>query len=155
MTAPAEQTALLEVDDLVVTFRSAAGLVHAVSSVSFEVHRGETVAIVGESGSDKTVTMLSMPGLVPAATTSGSARLDGEDLLAAGPERLRALRGKRVGVVFQDPMTSLNPVIPVGEQIREAIWVHDRDGARADHVARAVALLQSVGVPDAARRAEQ
>jgi oligopeptide/dipeptide ABC transporter ATP-binding protein len=113
------------------------------------------VAIVGESGSGKTVTALSMLGLVPAHAVRGTARLDGEDLLAAGPARLREIRGRHIGVVFQDPMTSLNPVIPVGEQIREAIWVHDPDGSDADHRARVLELLASVGVPEPAVRAKQ
>ncbi len=158
MASRSPSPALLEVDDLVVRFRSAGAVVHAVNSVSFSVARGETLAIVGESGSGKTVTMLSILGLVPsppAEVVSGKALLLGEDLLRASPDRLREIRGKEVGVVFQDPMTSLNPVLRVGEQIREALWVHDRDGDRRAHTARAVELLASVGVPEPARRAQQ
>jgi oligopeptide/dipeptide ABC transporter ATP-binding protein len=149
---------ILQVDDLVVRFRGGGRVVRAVNSVSFSVYAGETVGIVGESGSGKTVTMLSILGLLPsppAEVMSGTARLFGEDLLAASPSRLRELRGQKVAMVFQDPMTSLNPVIKVGEQIREAIWVHDRDGSKVDHMARVVELLDLVGVPQPARRAKQ
>jgi oligopeptide/dipeptide ABC transporter ATP-binding protein len=158
VTVPRDAPALLEVDDLVVTFRGAGRVVHAVTSVGFTVDVGETLAIVGESGSGKTVTMLSILGLVPsppAEIVSGTARFLGEDLLSARPERMRSIRGQDVGVVFQDPMTSLNPVIPVGEQIREAIWVHDRSGSRPAHMTRVVELLELVGIPQPAQRATQ
>jgi len=149
---------ILEVDDLVVRFRGGGRVVRAVNSVSFSVHVGETIGIVGESGSGKTVTMLAILGLLPsppAEVLSGTARLLGEDLLAASQARLRELRGQNVAMVFQDPMTSLNPVIKVGEQIREALWVHDRNGSKAEHMARVVELLDLVGVPQPARRAAQ
>ncbi|HQZ32900.1 MAG TPA: ABC transporter ATP-binding protein [Ilumatobacteraceae bacterium] len=158
MTSSSLAPALLEVDDLVVTFRGAGRVGYAVSSVSFRVDVGETVAIVGESGSGKTVTILSILGLVPsppAHIASGTARFLGVDLLSADQEQLRAIRGKDVGVVFQDPMTSLNPVITVGEQIREAIWVHDRHGSRAAHMTRVEELLALVGIPQPAERAKQ
>jgi oligopeptide/dipeptide ABC transporter ATP-binding protein len=146
------------VSDLVVRFKSGGDTVYAVNGVDLTVARGETLAIVGESGSGKTVTVLSILGLIPrppAEVTSGTALFDGKDLLAASPPELEAIRGARIGVVFQDPMTSLNPVITVGEQIREAIWCHDRNGKRQEHVARAVELLASVGVPEPERRARQ
>ena len=158
MTVPPDAPALLEVDDLVVTFRSAGRVVHAVSSVGFTVDVGETLAIVGESGSGKTVTMLSILGLVPsppADIVSGTARFMGVDLLSADSEQMRSIRGKDVGVVFQDPMTSLNPVITVGVQIREAIWVHDRHGSRSEHMERVMELLDLVGIPQPAQRAKQ
>lgn len=149
---------LLEVDDLVVRFRGGGRVVRAVNSVSFTVGVGETVGIVGESGSGKTVTMMSILRLLPsppAEVTGGTAKLLGEDLFVASETRLRELRGQSVAIVFQDPMTSLNPVIKIGEQIREAIWVHDRDGSRRDHLNRVTELLELVGVPDASRRSGQ
>jgi len=158
VTFSAHAPVLLEVDDLVVTFRGAGRVVHAVTSVGFTIDVGETVAIVGESGSGKTVTMLSILGLVPsppADIVSGTAWFLGVDLLSADPEQMRAIRGKDVGIVFQDPMTSLNPVISVGEQIREAIWVHDRKGSRSAHLARVMELLELVGIPQPAQRAKQ
>ena len=156
-TSPAAPPALLEVDDLVVGFRSAGRVVTALHGVSFAIDKGETLGIVGESGSGKTVLMLSVLGLLPASAEvlGGVARLDGEDLLRAGRERLRELRGDRVAMIFQDPMTSLNPVIRVGEQIREAMWVHGRGGSKAEQWKRVIDLLLLVGVPEPARRARQ
>ena len=150
--------ALLAVDDLAVGFRSAGRTLRALDGVSFAVRPRETVGLVGESGSGKTITMLAVLGLLPtppAVVLGGTARLDGEDLLVADPDRLRQLRGRKVAMIFQDPMTSLNPVIRIGEQIREALWVHDRDGSARDHELRVVELLELVGVPEPARRARQ
>jgi oligopeptide/dipeptide ABC transporter ATP-binding protein len=149
---------LLTVDDLVVRFATGGRTVNAVNGVSFTVDRGETLAIVGESGSGKTVTMMAILGLLPsppAEVVHGSALLDGTDLIAATADELRELRGEAIAMVFQDPMTSLNPVIRVGEQIREAMWVHHPDRTRAEQTARVVELLALVGVPQPELRAQQ
>jgi peptide/nickel transport system ATP-binding protein len=143
---------MLEVEDLSVRFRTEDGLVHAVDGVSFEVDAGEVLAVVGESGCGKTVTALSLVGLLPpSAQVSGRVRLHGEDLVLASPARLRELRGKQVGFVFQEPMTSLNPVLTVGRQVGEVLRRHEglsREAARR----RAAELLDLVGVPEARRR---
>jgi oligopeptide/dipeptide ABC transporter ATP-binding protein len=149
---------LLVVEDLRVRFETRERTVHAVNGVSFQVFPGETLGIVGESGSGKTVTVLSLLGLVPsppAQITAGRAVFSGQDLLAMGPDELRTIRGKDVAVVFQDPMTSLNPVIRVGEQLREALWTHDLEGDDSAHRRRAVELLALVGVPQPERRYHQ
>ena len=143
---------MLEVEDLSVRFRTEDGLVHAVDGVSFAVDAGEVLAVVGESGCGKTVTALSLVGLLPpSARVSGRVRLHGEDLVLASSARLRELRGKQIGFVFQEPMTSLNPVLTVGRQVGEVLRRHEglsRDAARR----RAVELLDLVGVPEAGRR---
>src|SRR3712207_4355063 len=106
-----------------VRLRTPRGPAEVVNGLSYTVGRGETVAVVGESGSGKSVSVLALLGLLPArvATVTGSARLDGEDLLTMSPERLREVRGPGVGMVFQDPMTSLNPVLTIGRQLVEGI----------------------------------
>ena len=150
--------ALVDVEDLAVRFVQRHRVIHAVNSVSFTVRPGEMVGVVGESGSGKTVTMMALLGLLPtppAEVSAGRVRFRGEDLLTAEPQRLRRLQGNEIGVVFQDPMTSLNPVLRVGEQIREVIWNHDRNGSKADHQRRTIDLLTRVGVPDAERRVRQ
>ena len=125
---------LLQVEDLSVRFHTEDGLVHAVDDVSFDVDAGEVLAVVGESGCGKTVTALSMVGLLPpSARVSGHVRLHGEDLVQAPQARLRELRGKQVGFVFQEPMTSLNPVLTVGRQVGEVLRRHE-DLSR-DHAA--------------------
>jgi peptide/nickel transport system ATP-binding protein len=143
---------LLQVEDLSVRFHTEDGLIHAVDGVSFDVDAGEVLAVVGESGCGKTVTALSLVGLLPpSARVSGHVRLHGEDLVRAPPTRLRELRGKQVGFVFQEPMTSLNPVLTVGRQVGEVLRRHEdlsRDAARR----RAAELLDLVGVPEAGRR---
>ncbi|MGZ4606702.1 MAG: ATP-binding cassette domain-containing protein [Blastococcus sp.] len=117
MTAP-----VLEVTDLRVRLRTPRGPAEVVNGLTYSVGAGETVAVVGESGSGKSVSVLALLGLLPAgiATVSGQALLDGEDLLAMSPERLRRVRGPGAGMVFQDPMTSLNPVLTVGRQLVRA-----------------------------------
>ncbi len=145
---------VLDVKDLKTVFRTRAGDIHAVNSVSFSLKPGELLGVVGESGSGKSVTMMSLLGLLPsppAEVREGEVLLAGRDLLKATPEGLRKVRGREVGFVFQDPMTSLNPVFTVGFQIMEPLRKHmkmDRRRARA----RAVELLNLVGIPDAERR---
>ncbi len=145
---------VLDVRDLKTVFRTRSGEVHAVNSVSFDLQTGELLGVVGESGSGKSVTMMSLIGLLPtppAEVRDGQVMFNGENLLAAEENRLRQLRGARIGFIFQDPMTSLNPVFTVGYQIMEPLRKHmgmKKPQARA----RAKELLELVGIPDAARR---
>ncbi|PZF85869.1 ABC transporter ATP-binding protein [Jiangella anatolica] len=150
-------SALLEVRDLVVEFGTEAGTVHAVNGVSFDVEPGEMLCVVGESGSGKSVTAMAVLGLLrrpPARVSASGIRFRGEDLLAATPDRLRALRGDDISVIFQDPMTALNPVHRVGKQIAEVVRLH-RPVTRKQAWQRAVDLLTLVGVPDPDSRARQ
>ena len=144
---------LLEIKDLAVRFRTDEGEVRAVDGVSFSVERGEVVAVVGESGSGKSVTGMTLMGLTrgPNAQISGSARLDGRELLTMSNRELRAVRGNDIAMVFQDPMSSLNPVYRVGDQIVEQIRTHEQV-SKAQAMARAVELMERVGVPRAAER---
>lgn len=150
---------LLRVRDLHVTFDSGRGPVHAVRGVDFDLARGETLAIVGESGSGKSTTALALTRMLPAAgrVSAGAVLLDGPgesgplDLAAASEAELRRVRGARIGMVFQDPMTSLNPLLTVGRHLDEAMRAHGLGDRRA-RAARAVELLDVVGIPDAARR---
>jgi peptide/nickel transport system ATP-binding protein len=146
---------LLRVEGLNVGFPSKAGEVRAVTDVSFEVHPGEVLAVVGESGSGKSVTALALMRLHAKNTViSGSIDFDGIDLLALGDKQMQAVRGRDIAMIFQDPMTALNPVFTVGRQIIEAIQAHNQV---PDDVAakRAIELLEMVGVPEPKRRAEQ
>ncbi|WP_445263004.1 ABC transporter ATP-binding protein [Pseudokineococcus sp. 1T1Z-3] len=140
---------LLEVEDLRVRLRTPRGPADVVGGLSYAVRAGETVAVVGESGSGKSVSVLALLGLLPSrtATVTGRALLAGEDLLAMGPRRLREVRGPGVGMVFQDPMTSLNPVLSVGRQLTEGLRAHE-DLSRAAARDRARELLAEVGLPD-------
>ena len=147
---------LLEVRDLVVSFRTDAGEVRAVDGVSFDVPRGRTVGLVGESGSGKSVTALSVLGLLPRPAgriASGSIRFDGRELAHAEENTLRQVRGQGIGMIFQEPMTALNPVFTVGDQIMEAVRAHRRV-SRADARARAIELLGRVGIPAARERVD-
>ncbi len=147
MTAP-----VLEVQDLRVHLRTPRGTAHVVNGLDYAVGPGETVAVVGESGSGKSVSVLALLGLLPArsATVTGRALLQGEDLLTMPPERLRQVRGAGVGMVFQDPMTSLNPVLTIGRQLVEGIRAHNQVSKEAAR-SRAADLLAEVGLPDPGR----
>jgi oligopeptide/dipeptide ABC transporter ATP-binding protein len=144
---------LLEVADLFSSFRTEDGVVRAVNGVSFTVERGETLGIVGESGSGKSVTCLTLLGLLPrrGASVSGRALFNGKDLLAMSPSRLRRVRGSEIAMIFQDPMTSLNPVRTVGSQLVEGILLHNRQPRRAAWM-RSTANLAAVGIPNAEAR---
>ena len=149
MTSP-----LLAVDSLEVSFPSPAGWLHAVRGVSFAVDPGETLGIVGESGCGKSVTALTILGLVPCPPGRVDGRavsFEGENLLTASPARLRAIRGNRIAMIFQEPMTSLNPVFTIGEQLAEPLTEH-LGASRAEAMARATRMLDKVGIPAAARR---
>ena len=144
---------LLAVEDLRVRFKTQRGLVHAVNGISFDVRPGETLGLVGESGCGKSVTALATMGILPrsARIASGSIRLDGRELLGLSERKWRRVRGKEIAMIFQDPMTSLNPVLTVGAQLREAIEEHlDLDRKAATR--RAVELLEQVGIPSPADR---
>jgi peptide/nickel transport system ATP-binding protein len=150
------EEALLSVRDLRVAFATEGGTVRAVEGVSFDLAPGEVLAIVGESGSGKSVTAQTILGLTnsPNARIEGSARLGGTELLGAGDATLRTVRGARVAMVFQDPMTSFNPVYRVGAQIVEAIRAHRPEVSKDEGRRRAVELLGSVGIPDPERRVD-
>ena len=147
--------ALLEVNDLKTYFQTDDGIVKAVDGVSFSVEKGKTLGIVGESGSGKSVTCLTIMGLNSKKNTitSGEALFNGENLLTAGSRRLREIRGNDIAMIFQDPMTSLNPVHSIGAQLVEAVQLH-RDVSKRVARARAVELLQAVGIPRAERRVD-
>ena len=145
---------VLEVDDIRTRFHTREGTVYAVNGVGFELDEGELLGVVGESGCGKSVTMLSMLKLLPmppAEVVSGRALLDGKDLMALDPDELRRVRGAEVGFIFQDPMTSLNPVLTVGYQLTEPLRTHLGMG-RTDARRRAVELLGHVGIPAAEDR---
>jgi oligopeptide/dipeptide ABC transporter ATP-binding protein len=145
---------LLSVDDLCVYFRGEQGVVKAVDGVSFEVERGEVLGLVGESGSGKTVTNLALMGLLPrppAYFPRGAIRFGGQELLGAPEHTLRALRGRRIAMIFQDPMTALNPYLNVERQLTEVLELHEGLTRRAART-RAVDMLERVGIADAERR---
>jgi oligopeptide/dipeptide ABC transporter ATP-binding protein len=146
--------ALLEVNDLKTNFFTREGVVQAVDGVSFQVEKGRTLGIVGESGCGKSVTALSIMGLIPkppAKIVDGSVLFDGRDLTKLSDRQLEDVRGRQVAMIFQDPMTSLNPTFRIGSQITETLRRHldmNKDAARK----RAIELLEEVGIPDAAGR---
>ena len=145
---------LLRVNDLTAQFHTRSGVVRAVDGVSFEVKTGEVLGVVGESGSGKSVTMMSLLGLLDDVDVAGSAELDGIELIGADNRQLRSVRGSRIGFIFQDPMTSLNPVLKVGYQMVEALRVHRPMSRRAARE-HAVTLFESVGIPDPRGRLDQ
>ncbi len=148
-------SALLEIQNLRVTFNTRHGPVTALDSVSLQVNAGETLGVVGESGCGKSITALSVMGLIPSPPgriAGGAIRLAGEDLTRVSEARMRALRGAEMAMIFQEPMTSLNPVFTVGDQIAEAIMLHQKVG-HAQAFRDAVALLDRVGIPSPERRA--
>ena len=145
---------LLEVRNLRTFFHTRSGVVRAVNDVSFAIKKGETLGIVGESGSGKSVACYSLLGLIPrppGRIESGRAIFEGADLLCCPEKALQKIRGKRIAMVFQDPMTSLNPYLRVEEQLIEPLLIHERI-ERSAAVARAIQVLSQVGIPDAAAR---
>ena len=145
--------ALLEVKDLRTSFRTEDGVVRAVEGINFSVEKGQTLGIVGESGCGKSVTCLTIMGLNPKrnTVTGGEALWKGTDLLTMKPSALRAVRGDEISMIFQDPMTSLNPVHTIGRQLNEAILLH-RDVTKRVARARSLELLKAVGIPRAETR---
>ncbi|HVW31061.1 MAG TPA: ABC transporter ATP-binding protein [Acidimicrobiia bacterium] len=154
MTAPNE--ALVSVEDLHVDFHTDAGVVRAVDGVSWSISPGETLGIVGESGSGKSVSALALMGLLqsPPARITGRILFGGRDLLTAGEDELRSLRGRAISMIFQDPLSALNPVFKVGHQVAEVIQAHEKIG-RIPARKRAVDLLAEVGIPNASIRADE
>jgi oligopeptide/dipeptide ABC transporter ATP-binding protein len=149
---------ILEIKDLTVEFNTEDGVVHAVTHVSYDLYPGEVLGIVGESGSGKSVSMLSVLGLIPmppGRIVTGEALFKGEDLVTMPKRKLRDIRGGQMAMIFQDPMTSLNPVLTIGDQISEALKVHNPGIGDEQAAARTVELLELVGVPFAERRVNQ
>jgi ABC-type dipeptide/oligopeptide/nickel transport system ATPase component len=146
---------LLEVDDLHVQFTTEDGIVHAVDGVSFELERGKVLGIVGESGSGKSVTAMTLLGLTRGVNAQFEGRIEykGEDLLKLSEAELRRFRGRELAMIFQDPMTSLNPVYKVGKQIGEAIRTHEDIDSRTTRN-RVVQLLRQVGIPHPEERVD-
>ncbi|MCA9914069.1 MAG: ABC transporter ATP-binding protein, partial [Anaerolineae bacterium] len=144
----------MDVKDLVVRFYTQEGTVYAVNGVSYQLHEGETLGVVGESGSGKSVHALSMMGLIPqppGKIEGGQVLFEGRDLLKLSKEQMRLVRGKEIAMIFQDPMTSLNPVLKIGTQITEALKLHlGMNNNQANQ--RAAELLDLVGIPDARKR---
>ena len=148
---------LLRIEDLRTHFRTDEALVRAVDGVSYDVRAGETLAVVGESGSGKSVTALSILRLIPTPPgriVGGRILFKGRDLLTVGVAEMRRIRGKDISMIFQEPMTSLNPVFTCGEQIIETLMLHERINRRAAHQ-RAIEMLQLVGIPAAEQRVDE
>ena len=144
---------LLEVENLSISFPTDAGPARAVEGVSFVLHAGETTGIVGESGSGKSMTAMAIMGILPKnAIISGSIRLRGRELVGLADEQMREIRGKDVAIVFQDALTALNPVMTVGDQLIEAVRVHRPDTTASQRRARAIELLDLVGIPAPEKR---
>jgi peptide/nickel transport system ATP-binding protein len=146
---------LLSVENLKVEFSTRHGRVTALDGVSFDLEAGETLGVVGESGCGKSITALAVMGLIPmppGRIAGSSIRFDGEELVGMSERRMRKIRGSEIGMIFQEPMTSLNPVFRIGDQIAEAIMLHQGIG-REQALENAIELLRTVGIPEPARRA--
>jgi peptide/nickel transport system ATP-binding protein len=155
MTAPATPDAIIAVEDLKVWFANRDGIMRAVDGLSFRLLRGETLGIVGESGCGKSVTAMTMLQLIPSppsVVAGGSIRYNGEDLLRFDEQRMRKIRGNEISMIFQDPMTALNPVLTIGEQIAETAVLHQKLQRRAAREL-AVEMLHKVNIPEPQRRA--
>jgi peptide/nickel transport system ATP-binding protein len=154
-TSPVTTSLLIDIQRLRVLFHGDDGrTTHAVDSVDLSVAPGATLGLVGESGCGKSVTALSIMRLLPAKlgrVVSGAVRFDGRDLLALSEPEMRDIRGNRIAMIFQEPMTSLNPVLTIGDQIAEAVMIHQKKG-RSDALAHAIEMLRLVRIPDAERR---
>jgi len=145
---------LLQVNNISVNFNTGSGVIQAVRGNSFAVHEGECLGIVGESGSGKSVTAMSLLHLLgpTAEIVSGEAFLNGQDLLAMNKKQIRAVRGNKISMIFQDPMSSLNPLIPVGKQVAEMIWSHNRKMPKAEQKKRVIELFEKVHIPEPDKR---
>ncbi|WP_369052028.1 ABC transporter ATP-binding protein [Kineococcus terrestris] len=149
MSGDALADVVLDVRDLRVRIDTPRGTAHVVNGLDYAVRAGETVAVVGESGSGKSVSVMALLGLLPrTATVTGTAAFEGRDLLAMSEAQLRGVRGNGVGMVFQDPMTSLNPVLTIGRQLTEGLLAHRKVGSKRAARERAAQLLADVGLPD-------
>ena len=156
MTVRADPQTLLQLQDVHTYFPTQDGIVKAVDGVSLSIRHGETLGVVGESGCGKSITALSIMRLIerPGRVVSGSIRLGDRDLLALSDDEMREVRGKTIAMIFQEPMTSLNPVFTCGSQIAEAVALHEGLSGR-EAAARAVEMLAQVGIPDPRRRADE
>jgi len=147
---------LLDVRDLRVSFKTGVGTFEAVSGVTFQLRRGEVLSVVGESGSGKSVALKAVMRLLPeTAKTSGFVEFDGLDLLALSEREMRRVRGGRVAMIFQDPLTAFNPVKRIGDQVAEMIRLHNRDIDGTQLRKRCVELFELVAIPDAERRLDR
>ena len=148
---------LLEVKDMYVSIHTDSGIVKAVRGVSFDLYEGETLAIVGESGSGKSITNKAIMGLLPIGgrIDSGTVMLNGRDITHYTEKQMRAVRGEEISMIFQDPLTSLNPTMTVGKQITEMLMLHNKGANEAERRARAIELLAMVGIPNPAERFNQ
>jgi oligopeptide transport system ATP-binding protein len=157
MTQSNGRATILKVEDLVTQFNTPEGIVYAVNGVSFELKEGETLGVVGESGCGKSVTMLSILKLIPmppGQIVHGKAFFHDSDLIALKPDEIRDVRGSQIGMVFQDPMTSLNPVLTIGKQVAEPLMLHLKMNKK-EAEARVIELLNLVGIPEADKRLGQ
>jgi oligopeptide/dipeptide ABC transporter ATP-binding protein len=149
---------ILEVKDLVVEFRTDRGTVKAVNGVNFEVFKGKTIGIVGESGSGKSVTALAIMGLIPnppGRIAGGEILFNGKSLVNMSPGEMRKIRGNKIAMIFQEPMTSLNPVFTIGNQIEEVIELHQPHLSRSQRTAKAIDMLRLVGIPSPDKRVNE
>lgn len=153
----ANNTSLLAVQDLSVVYRTDDGIVNAVNAIDFSLERGKTLGIVGETGAGKTTTALSILRLLPekiGEITNGNIIFNGQSLTELSEASMREIRGDKISMIFQDPMTSLNPVIPIGEQISEVLELHNKDGKSKKEIEQRVSdILELVGIP-ASRKGE-
>ena len=145
---------ILQVRDLHTSFLTSNGEVQAVRGVSFDVEKGKTLGIVGESGSGKSVTSLSILKLLGTTgrINSGSIKLDGEELTAKNKKEMRTIRGGRIAMIFQDPMTSLNPLLPLGDQVGEMLWEHKKEMSKAERDEKVIELFRMVRIPEPEKR---
>ena len=149
---------ILEVKNLVVKFKTDKGLVTAVNGVNFEVYKGKTLGIVGESGSGKSVSALAIMGLIPnppGIIASGEIIYRGRDLLKLPDNEIRAIRGNKIAMIFQEPMTSLNPVFTVGDQIEEVLALHQKELSRKERREKGIEMLKLVGIPSPEKRYDE
>ena len=149
---------VLEVKDLVVEFRTDRGTVKAVNGVNFDVFKGKTIGIVGESGSGKSVTALAIMGLIPnppGRIAGGEIKFKGQSLVGLQPQEMRKIRGNKIAMIFQEPMTSLNPVYTIGNQIEEVIELHQPHLNKQQRAAKAVEMLKLVGIPSPEKRVKE
>ena len=146
---------VLEVKDLQTYFKTDAGIVKAVDGVSFKLHEGETLGIVGESGSGKSVTNLSVMRLIPSPpgkVVGGQAFFEGSDILALSEKEMRKIRGAKISMIFQDPMTSLNPFLRISTQMVETLRLHNKELSKEEALERSIEMLHLVGIPNAEKR---
>lgn len=149
---------VLEVKDLVVEFKTDRGTVTAVNGVNFEVYKGKSIGIVGESGSGKSVSALAIMGLIPnppGKVTSGQILFNGKNLVGLPGDEMRKIRGNKIAMIFQEPMTSLNPVFTIGNQIEEVLELHQPDLSKSARKAKAIEMLKLVGIPSPEKRIEE